>query len=182
MKTRRAIGYFQNKSLREVGQSLGLSEDSAQKRVSRATEQLRHFLSKRGLTVGTSGLAVALAANAVQAAPAGLALVISSAAVVSTAAVQQATALGVMKAIAMTTLQKILIGGVIAAAVGTGIYEAHRASRLQFRNLELQQQLAPLNQQLRQLLQAQQDATHKLEQARPTAMAPPLTSRPRWIR
>jgi len=35
------LRYFENKSLREVGQSLGTSDDAAQKRVSRAVERLR---------------------------------------------------------------------------------------------------------------------------------------------
>lgn len=116
------LRYFQNKSLREVGQSLGLSEDSAQKRVSRATERLRHFLSKRGITVGTSGLAVVLAANAVQSAPAGLGSLVCSASIISGAAIHTATTLGVTKAIVMTSIQKLSIGAVLAAVLGTGIY------------------------------------------------------------
>jgi RNA polymerase sigma factor (sigma-70 family) len=159
------LRYFQNKSLREVGQNLGLSEDGAQKRVSRATERLRHFLSKRGVTVGTSGLALALTANAVQSAPAGLGSVVCSTSIISGAAIQQATTLGVTKAIAMTTIQKCSIGAVLAAALGTGIYETQKASRFQARSLELEQQQVPLTEELRQLRQAQGQASGKLEQA-----------------
>src|SRR5215469_4940718 len=50
------LRYFDNKSLREVGQALGTSDDAAQKRVSRAVERLRNLLAKRGVTVGASGL------------------------------------------------------------------------------------------------------------------------------
>src|SRR5206468_10015331 len=74
------LRYFENKSLREVGRTFGTSEDAAQKRVSRAVERLREFLAKRGVTVGASGLAVVISANAVQAAPVGLAATISTAA------------------------------------------------------------------------------------------------------
>ena len=77
------LRYFENKSLREVGQTLGTTDDAAQKRVSRAVERLREFLSKRGVTVGASGLVVVISANAVQAAPAGLAATISTAAVLA---------------------------------------------------------------------------------------------------
>src|SRR6185503_19511940 len=52
------LRYFENKSLRDVGQTLGTSEDAAQKRVSRAVERLREFFAKRGVTVGASGLSV----------------------------------------------------------------------------------------------------------------------------
>src|SRR6266571_2443249 len=77
------LRYFANKSLREVGQALGMSDDTAQKRVSRAVERLREFFAKRGITVGASGLVVVISANAVQTAPAGLVVTISSAAVAS---------------------------------------------------------------------------------------------------
>ena len=75
------LRYFENKSLREVGQTLGMSDDTAQKRVSRAVERLREFFSKRNVTIGASGLAVVISANAVEAAPVGLAATISSAAI-----------------------------------------------------------------------------------------------------
>jgi len=84
------LRYFENKSLREVGQTIGASEDAAQKRVSRAVERLREFFSKRGVTVGASGLVVVLSANAVQAAPVGLATSVSTTA--ATTALSTATA------------------------------------------------------------------------------------------
>ena len=77
------LRYFENKNLREVGEALGASEDAAQKRVSRAVERLREFFSKRNVTIGTSGLAVLISANAVQSAPVGLAATISAAAVLA---------------------------------------------------------------------------------------------------
>ncbi|HLH54250.1 MAG TPA: sigma-70 family RNA polymerase sigma factor [Verrucomicrobiae bacterium] len=88
------LRYFQNKSLREVGQSLGLSEDGSQKCVSRATQRLRLFLSKRGVTVGTSGLVLALTANAVKSAPIGLGSLVCSTSVLSVAAMHQGHNLG----------------------------------------------------------------------------------------
>jgi RNA polymerase sigma factor (sigma-70 family) len=74
------LRYFENQSLREVGQTLGTTDDAAQKRVSRAVERLREFFANRGVSVGAGGLAAIISANAVQAAPAGLAAAISSAA------------------------------------------------------------------------------------------------------
>jgi RNA polymerase sigma factor (sigma-70 family) len=75
------LRYFENKSLREVGEALGTSDDAAQKRVSRAVEQLREFFSKRNVTIGAGGLAVLISANAVQSAPVGLAATISATAI-----------------------------------------------------------------------------------------------------
>ena len=65
------LRYFENRSLREVGQTLGTSDAAAQKRVSRAVERLRGFFAERGVAVGASGIVVAVSANAVQAAPVG---------------------------------------------------------------------------------------------------------------
>jgi RNA polymerase sigma factor (sigma-70 family) len=45
------LHYFQNKRLREVGLALGLSEDAAQKRVTRAIGKLRRIFLKRGIAL-----------------------------------------------------------------------------------------------------------------------------------
>jgi RNA polymerase sigma factor (sigma-70 family) len=100
------LRYFENKNLREVGESLGTSEDAAQKRVSRAVERLHEFFTKRNVTIGASGLAVLVSANAVQSAPIGLAVTISSAAVLAGTAAHTSTVIAATKAIAMTTIQK----------------------------------------------------------------------------
>ena len=119
------LRYFEGKSLREVGQALGTNEDATQKRVSRAVDRLRGFFAKRGVAIGAGGLVVVISANAVQAAPAGLAASISSAAVLAGKAL--ATAGTVTKVITMTTLQKTLIAAAVAAAVATPLAIQHRA-------------------------------------------------------
>ena len=124
------LRYFENKSLREVGQTLGTSEDAAQKRVSRAVARLREFFAKHGVSLGASGLTVAISANAVQAAPVGLAVTISTVAALAGTTIAATATATATKAIAMTTLQKTLIAAAIAAAVGTGIYEARQTSTL----------------------------------------------------
>jgi RNA polymerase sigma factor (sigma-70 family) len=117
------LRYFENKSLREVGEALGASEDTAQKRVSRAVERLRVFFSKRNVTIGVSGLAVLISANAVQSAPVGLGTAISASAALS--AVHHATTIGLTKTMAMTMITKTVIATTLAVAIGTGIFEAH---------------------------------------------------------
>jgi RNA polymerase sigma factor (sigma-70 family) len=134
------LRYFENKSLREVGQALGTSDDTAQKRISRAVERLREFFAKRGVTVGTSGLIVVVSANAVQAAPVGLAVTISTTAVLAGTTLTTTATATATKAIAMTTMQKTLIGATLVAAVGTGIYEARRAAVWRERAVELHDQ------------------------------------------
>lgn len=156
------LRFFENKSLREVGQQLGVSDDAAQKRVSRAVERLREFLAQRGVTVGASGLAVLLAANAVQSAPVGLAVTISAAATLAGTAVVATATAAATKAIAMTTLQKTLITAAFLAAVSTGIYEASQASTLRQQVRTLQQQQAPLAAQINQLTRGRDELTRQL--------------------
>ncbi|MCW5556736.1 MAG: sigma-70 family RNA polymerase sigma factor [Verrucomicrobiae bacterium] len=107
------LRYFENKSLREVGQFFGTSEDAAQKRVSRAVERLREFFLKRGIPIGSSSLAVAISANAAQAAPVGLSAAIAAAAGAST------FAMTVSPMIAMTKLQASLVGAFLVAGIAT---------------------------------------------------------------
>jgi len=74
------LGYFENLSLREVGEALGISEDTAQKRVSRAVGRLWLSFAVRGAAV-----AAERSAQAVQAAPAGLPAISTVAALSGTA-------------------------------------------------------------------------------------------------
>lgn len=82
------LRYFENKSLREVGERLGTSEDAAQKRVRKAVERLRVFFVRRGVPITASSLALLVAANAVQAAPGAL-----PSAIINAAALTGATSL-----------------------------------------------------------------------------------------
>lgn len=75
------LRYFQNNSMAEVGKSMGLKENTAQLRVSRALEKLRKFFAKRGVISTTAIIAGVISANSVQAAPPGLAGTISTVAI-----------------------------------------------------------------------------------------------------
>src|SRR5437016_9111130 len=68
------LRFLKRQDLRAVGAALGISEDAAQKRVSRALEKLRSILDRRGVALTATALASVLAAEAVTAAPAGLAV------------------------------------------------------------------------------------------------------------
>ncbi|HKQ40638.1 MAG TPA: sigma-70 family RNA polymerase sigma factor [Verrucomicrobiae bacterium] len=135
------LRYFENKSLREVGSRLGMSENAAQKRLCRALERLRDFFAKRGVTVATSGLVVSISANAIQAAPIGLVVTISSTAALAGASLATTATSTATKALAMTATQKLLIAATLVAAVSTGLYESHRASALRSKLKLLQAQM-----------------------------------------
>jgi RNA polymerase sigma factor (sigma-70 family) len=112
------LRYFEDKSLREVGAVLGMSEDAAQKRVSRAVEQMRAFFSRQGVTVGAGSIASMMTTQAVQAAPIGLGLSISATAALSGAV----AAGGAATLFVMTTLQKTLLATTMLG-LGLAVYE-----------------------------------------------------------
>lgn len=154
------LRYFEKKSAAEIGSTIGISSEAAQKRVSRAVERLREFFAKRGVSVGAGGLVVVISANAVQAAPVGLAVTISAAALAGTAATTSTLIAATTKTIAMTTLQKTLVTATVAVLAGAGIYEARQAAQLRDQVHTLQQQQAPLSEQLRQLQRALSEASN----------------------
>jgi len=168
------LRYFENRSFREVGETLGTSDDAAQKRVGRAVERLREFFAKRGVAVGASGLAAIISANAIQAAPVGLTLTISTTATIGTTAVVATTTATLTKAIAMTTLQKTLIAGAMMIAAGAGIYEAHQATQTRKANEMLQEKQAVLARQVEALQQERDDASNRL--AMVTAQPEPVNA------
>jgi RNA polymerase sigma factor (sigma-70 family) len=104
------LRYFQNLDFQSVGRALGVSDDTAQKRVTRAVEHLRELLAKRGVAVGGSGFAMLLAANSVQAVPVGLSQAISAGVFAKT--VTPIIAFGI---VAMTSTQKILVAVLLLA-------------------------------------------------------------------
>jgi len=73
------LRFLQQRSFREVAGTLGVSEDAAKKRVTRALEKLRATLTARGIAVTGTILATTLGAKAVAAAPASVAAAAMSA-------------------------------------------------------------------------------------------------------
>lgn len=108
--------FYQQKSLMEVGLALGLSEDSAQKRVSRALQKLHKFFVKRGVTVSVAAIASTVMANSVHAAPAGLATTVTAAAATGAGVGGSTLTIikGVLKIMAWTKAK-------MAVAVGVGV-------------------------------------------------------------
>jgi len=62
----------------------------------------------------------------------------------------------------MTTLQKTLVGATLAAAIGTGIYEARQAWRLREQVQALQRQQLALTEQTQQLRDECEEASRRL--------------------
>jgi RNA polymerase sigma factor (sigma-70 family) len=136
--------YFANKSLREVGAALGTNEDTAQKRVSRALDQLRTLLAKRGVAVTAAGLATDLSAHAIESAPAALGSAISASGFF-TATSTGAVVLETTRAIAMTTLQKAAIAATALLVLSAGVYQVRGVVQQERRITGLEQEATRLN-------------------------------------
>ncbi len=115
------LRFFEKKELKEVGLELGSTEEAAKKRVSRAVEKLRLFFAGRGIAVPTTVLAALFTAQAVQAAPIGLASAISSAAIINGATTTTSTLAlvkSVMHALYWTKLKTAACFGIAALLAG----------------------------------------------------------------
>ncbi len=154
------LRFFKSQDFRAIGKSLGVSDDAAQKRVSRALERLRGEFTRRGVTTTAVVLSTALSANAVVTAPAGLAFTFASTALAGTT-IAATTTVTITKAIAMTTLQKTIVAAILIAAVGAGVYQAHQASAHRSQIATLQQP-SPLDGQIQQLTRDLGDASNHL--------------------
>ena len=110
-RTALVLSFFENKTAREIAEVLRMEEGAAQKRVARVLERLRARFVKRGVTLTAAVIAGAMAANSVQAAPAGLVVTISATAAKGAAVAVTVTALvkGTMKMMAWMKL-KLAIG------------------------------------------------------------------------
>ncbi|MDB6115901.1 MAG: polymerase, sigma-24 subunit, subfamily [Lacunisphaera sp.] len=95
-----------------VGAKLALSENAARMRVDRALDKLRALLARRGATSTAAALSLALANQAVVAAPAGLAATVTGAALAGAGPVAALTFMS------LTKLQLALAGAVLATGAG----------------------------------------------------------------
>jgi len=107
-----ALRYFEQKSYKEIGLTIGLPEDSVRKRVDRAMERLRATLGKRGVR-GTTG---ALAEHGVKAAPMEL---VGKAAGSALATATQANAL--LPVLTRETMRSLDLLRCITAAMGMAV-------------------------------------------------------------
>jgi len=110
------LRFFEQRDFRGVGEALGSNEEAARKRVDRALDKLESLLKRRGVAFSATALATALGAQAVSAAPVGLAVTVSTVALAGTAGSSVAT-LTILKIMSMTKLKV----GVVTAMVATGV-------------------------------------------------------------
>jgi len=137
------LRFFEGRPFAEIGAALRISEDGARMRVDRALEKLRTLLAKRGVTSTAAALAIALANQAVVAAPAGLAATVTGAALSGTA-VAGGGAWAALQFIAMNKLS-VGIASVAMVAAGTGVALQQQA------NAQVQWEIDALRQENQQI-------------------------------
>ena len=114
---RRAImlKFYEKKTFREIGLDLGIAEEAARKRVSRATKKLRGLLGTRGQIISESLLSSMLMIKFVQPAPAALGAKILS-------VVGQGAGMAASGVIAQSVARKMLIGQIKVIAAYAAIF------------------------------------------------------------
>ena len=127
------LRFFENKSLAEVGNYLGIGEDTARKRVTRALEKLHRYFNKRGVSSTTAIIAGMISANSVHAAPVGLAKLTSTIAISKGATATTSTLALVKETMKLTKWSNmkiaIIAGAAMILAVGvTTLIAAHAES------------------------------------------------------
>jgi RNA polymerase sigma factor (sigma-70 family) len=133
------LRYFENQPFAEVGAKLGLNENAARMRVDRALEKLRAILTRRGLSTATA-LASVISANAVQFAPAGLAVALTATSIASVGT-GNFTLLKIMTA----TKIKLGITALVVAGAATALVVQHQNQQhMRAENGLLRQQMAQL--------------------------------------
>ena len=105
--------YLEAQDFRSIGEALGISEDTAQKRTSRAFERLNLFFRRKaGVTVSAAALATGIGKHCAEAAPAACLQVAGKAAAAGT--------LPILASSAITTMSIGKIAAVAAAVVALG--------------------------------------------------------------
>ena len=117
------LRFFENKNVRQIAETLQMTEPAAQKRVARALGKLRARFLKRGVTLSAAVIAGAVAANAVQAAPLGLPVT-----VIGVAAKGAAVGSSILTTVEAVCKTMTFIKVKVAALIGAGVLAAGGAT------------------------------------------------------
>ena len=118
------LRFFEGNDLKQVGVALGVSENTAATRVSRAVDKLRRYFLKHGVVSTTAIIAGAISANSVQAAPAALAKTVTVTAYARGATAGGSTLAlikGTSKVMAWEKVRTAMVIGVCTLLTGTAV-------------------------------------------------------------
>ena len=140
------LRFLRRKSLADVGAALGLSDDAAQKRLSRALDKLRDHFRRRGIGATGAALAAALGAAAGQGCPAGLAATVAVSSLAAAGAAGAGASLGTFISNLSNQLAfmktKLVLSAVALAGVATPLWiQQNNLAGLRAENGALQDQV-----------------------------------------
>jgi RNA polymerase sigma factor (sigma-70 family) len=159
------LRFFEKKTAADIARALSVTEEAAQKRISRALERLRASLCGKGVSLSTATLAALVSAQAVVATPIGL-LASASTAALSGGAVGGQVIGATLKFLIMSKLKIGAVSALVAAAVVVPvlIHQNHIA-RLRDDNNALRQHLAEMRSENDKLLSRPASANQRPEVA-----------------
>ncbi len=126
------LRFYERKSFVDVGGALGLTEEGARKRVSRAVEKLRRYFAQRGYPAATSALVEAMKIHTVSVAPASVAAAQAIAA--PSAAALATDVMHMIKRTRLVRITAVALGASAAAAavcIAIAIAAASRPAQAQ---------------------------------------------------
>lgn len=115
------LHFFQNQSWRDVSMALALSEDTVQRRAGRALEKLRTFFAKKGISLSAAVIGTSVAENAIQAAPTGLAVSVTTASLAKAASAGSSGILILLKTLLGNKLAFVLLTTALVTGVSIPI-------------------------------------------------------------
>jgi hypothetical protein len=137
-RTALLLRFYENQSLRDVGTSLGVSEDTAQKRVAGAVTKLAEFFQRRGFRSATASAAVAALEHSASAAPATVAVSIVQTAMQMAPPAMTGLA-GILARLASLSKMQLTAACVAIAAVPVGWqWQQHHAASVRAKKIQLQ--------------------------------------------
>ena len=134
------LRFFQRRDFRAVGATLGISEDAAQKRVTRALEKLRDLLGARGVGLTAVTLGTVLIAESVTAAPLGLAATVTTMALAGAATAGAGATWSLIKFMSVAKVQWGIVGLLAVTAVSIPVLQHQSVKRLRQENDTLRQE------------------------------------------
>ncbi len=154
------LRFFRKKSFADIGQTLGVSDDAAQKRVSRALAKLKTYIESQGKPLKATSMATLLTTAAGQLAPTGLAASIIPAA--AAASVGTGTSLYLLNKLTITAMNlKTTLTIAAATAITVPLIIQHNALNQSRSELE---SLLQTNVALADLREAAMTQNHVLQQ------------------
>ena len=146
-RTALLLRFYESQSLRELGLSLGVGEDAAQKRVSSALEKLSRFFRKRGYKTATVATTTAALQYTASPAPVEIANAVASAAAQMAPAALPALAGPLARIVSLTKMQTAAVCVSLAIVPVGWQWQAQsharaEVSRLQIRLAEAQSERA----------------------------------------